>query len=104
MTFAATASPVNTIDAHGILILLAELLLLLAAAFGLGRLGMRFGLPAVCGELIAGVLLGPSVLGPVAPAAESWLIPHDAAQVHLVDAIGQLGVLLLVAFSGIQVD
>ncbi|TDP94041.1 cation:proton antiporter [Labedaea rhizosphaerae] len=103
LTLAATA-PVAPIDAHGMLILLLQLVLLLGTAFGLGRLCQRFGLPAVCGELAAGVLLGPSILGSTLPAFSGWLFPHDAGQMHLLDAIGQIGVVLLVALTGVHVD
>jgi Kef-type K+ transport system membrane component KefB len=98
------AAPVPPIDTHGMLILLLQLVLLLGAAFGLGRLCNRFGLPAICGELAAGVLLGPSILGSTLPAFSGWLFPHDNAQMHLLDAVGQVGVLLLVALTGVHVD
>lgn len=61
-------------------------------------------MPAVVGELCAGVLVGPSVLDHVAPAFAEWLLPKDVAQFHLLDAVGQLGVLLLVGLVGVNVD
>src|SRR4051812_38872305 len=99
-----TAAPVSPIDSHGMLILLLQLVLLLGAAFGLGRLCVRIGLPAICGELAAGVFLGPSILGSTLPGFSGWLFPHDAAQMHLLDAVGQIGVLLLVALTGVHID
>lgn len=97
-------SPVPTIGVHPLLVLLLQLAALLATALVLGRLAGRLGMPAVAGELTAGVLLGPSLLGHLAPAAAGWLFPHSASQLNLLDAIGQLGVLLLVGITGMYID
>jgi Kef-type K+ transport system membrane component KefB len=61
-------------------------------------------MPAVVGELTAGVLLGPSLLAHAAPGLSAWLLPPDAGQLHLLDAIGQFGVLLLVGLAGTYID
>ena len=98
------APPVTPIGAHPLLVLLLQLGVLLATALLLGRLAVRLTLPAVVGELCSGLLLGPSVLGQVAPGPSGWLFPHDVEQVHLLDAVGQLGVLLLVGIAGMHID
>lgn len=54
--------------------------------------------------LAAGVVLGPSLLAHVVPPLSNWLFPADAEQIHLLDAVGQLGVLLLVGFTGMHID
>ncbi|WP_344597500.1 cation:proton antiporter [Actinomadura vinacea] len=77
---------------------------LLMLAFLLGRLAMRFGMPAIVGELCAGVLMGPSILQQAAPGLGDWLLPRDPGQFHMLDATGQVGVLLLVALTGIHMD
>ncbi|GAB3440770.1 cation:proton antiporter [Actinophytocola sediminis] len=87
-----------------VLILLVQLAALLTLAIGLGRLAGRLNLPPVAGELLAGVLLGPSLLGQLSPSVQHWLFPADAAQANLLDAIGLLGVLLLVGVAGAHVD
>ena len=89
---------------HSLLVLLTELAVLLFGALALGRLAVRLGLPAVSGELCAGVLIGPSLLGHFAPRLSGWLLPGAAAQFHLLDAVGQVGVLLLVGMTGIEID
>jgi Kef-type K+ transport system membrane component KefB len=96
--------PMAPIPAHQLLIFLLQLGILLLLAFTLGRLAMRFGMPAIVGELCAGVLVGPSVLAQISPGLEGWLLPRDAAQFHILDAAGQLGVLLLVALTGMHMD
>lgn len=98
------AAPVATIDPHQLLVFLLQIALLLGFAIVLGRLSVRLGMPALIGELAAGVLLGPSVLAHLAPGLSGWLLPHDPSQLHLLDAVGQLGVLLLVGIAGIYID
>jgi Kef-type K+ transport system membrane component KefB len=99
----ATA-PVAPIGAHQLLVLLLQIGVLLGFALVLGRLAVRLRMPAVVGELTAGVLLGPSVLAHAAPALSAWLLPPDQTQQHLLDAVGQLGVLLLVGITGVHID
>ncbi|MER5650755.1 cation:proton antiporter [Streptosporangium sp. NPDC002524] len=98
------AAPVAPIAAHQLLIFLLQVGLLLLLALVFGRLARRLGMPAVVGELFVGVLLGPSFLAHVAPGLSTWLFPQDSAQFHLLDAVGQIGVLLLVGITGIHMD
>ncbi|MEU5046640.1 cation:proton antiporter [Streptomyces griseorubiginosus] len=97
-------APPPPIAAHALLVFLLQVGLLLSAALLLGRLANRLRMPAVVGELCAGVLFGPTVLGHLAPHLSTWLLPHTAAQFHLLDAIGQIGVVLLVGVTGMEVD
>ena len=45
-----------------------------------GAVAARFGQPQVVAEMIAGVLLGPSLFGLLAPEAQAWLFPWDRTQ------------------------
>ncbi|MEU1386687.1 MULTISPECIES: cation:proton antiporter [unclassified Nonomuraea] len=85
------------LGAHELLVFMLQLGLLLGLAVLLGRLAVRLRMPAIVGELTVGVLLGPSLLNHLAPALKF-------TQLHLLDAVGQVGVLLLVAITGIQLD
>lgn len=87
-----------------VLVLLVQLALLLALAVTLGRLAARLGLPAVVGELLTGVLLGPSLLGHLAPGLAARLFPPVAEQAHLLDGVALLGILLLVGVTGMHLD
>ncbi|MFJ9847129.1 cation:proton antiporter [Kitasatospora sp. NPDC101155] len=98
------ATPVASIGEHPLLILLLQLAFLMLLALVLGRLATYFKLPAVAGELAAGVLVGPSVLKPLVPSFSAWLLPQQPEQVHLLDAVGQLGVLLLVGVTGSEMN
>lgn len=96
--------PLIPLPGHSILIFLAAICVLLGMALLLGSLAARISMPPVAGELCAGVLLGPSVLGHSLPGVSAWLLPHIPSQVHLIDAVGEIGVILLVGLTGISVD
>jgi len=103
-TASVLAGPVPPISAHPLLVFLLQVGLLLVLAILLGGLATRLGLPAIVGELTAGVLLGPSLFGWLAPGVSGWLFPAQPEQAHLLDAVGQIGVLLLVGLTGIEMD
>jgi Kef-type K+ transport system membrane component KefB len=98
------AAPTAPIGQRELVIFLLQVGLLLLLALLLGRLASRLGMPTIVGELCAGVLAGPSVLAHLAPGFHNWLLPSSATQFHLLDAVGQVGVLLLVGLTGIQLD
>ncbi|GAB3738662.1 hypothetical protein GCM10027598_67170 [Amycolatopsis oliviviridis] len=102
--FLSLPAPVAPIAAHSLLIFLLQVGLLLLLAVVFGRLAARFGMPAVVGELVVGVILGPSLLAWAAPGLHGWLFPAVDEQYHLLDAVGQIGVILLVGFTGMQMD
>ena len=68
---------------------------MLVAAKLLGELAERFGQPAVLGELIAGVLLGSSVLG---------IVPTDGTGAEIIHLLAELGVVLLLFEIGLETD
>lgn len=96
--------PVSPLTADQLLIFLVQLGTLLLLGLVLGRLAVKFRLPPIVGELLAGVVLGPSLLGSVAPGVHQWLFPGRPDQQHLLDAVGQVGVLLLVGVAGAHLD
>ena len=83
-------------------LLLAQLVLILAAARIAGALTRPIGQPPVIGEMIAGLALGPSVFGVLAPDLSARLFPADA-MVPLA-ALSQLGVLLFMFVVGLRLD
>jgi K+:H+ antiporter len=96
--------PPPSLGGHSLLVFLLAVATLLLIATLLGRLAGRLGMPAVVGELTTGVLLGPSLLGHAAPGVVNWLLPTGAEQMHLLDAVGQIGILLLVGLTGTHLD
>lgn len=89
---------------HQLLVFWAQLLVLVLAARGLGAFARRWGQPAVVGELAAGVLLGPSVLGALAPGLWAWLFPPDPVHAGLMAGVGWLGVFFLLVLAGYETD
>lgn len=68
----------------------------------LGRVFRLIGQPPVIGEIIAGILLGPSLLGRIAPEAYRFILPPDVAPFLAV--IAQLGVVLYMFLVGLELN
>ena len=85
-------------------ILVAEIALLLLVGRGLGEVMQRFGQPAVIGQLLAGLILGPSLFGWLWPEAHSLIFPDDAAQKSLIAGISNIGVMMLLLLTGMETD
>jgi Kef-type K+ transport system membrane component KefB len=83
-------------------ILLLQLLVIVAAGRVTGALFRRLGQTAVIGEMFAGVLLGPSLLGRLFPSIEAQLFPP--ASLPPLHLISQLGVVLFMFVVGMEVD
>src|SRR5260221_5812951 len=64
----------------------------------------RIGQPAVMGQLIAGILLGPSVLGALWPDLQHALFPSSREQKSMIDAVSQLGILMVLLLTGMETD
>ena len=82
----------------------AEVLILVVAGRLLGELMQRVGQPSVMGHLLAGVVLGPSVFGALWPEAQQAIFPSSTAQKGMIDAVGQVGVLMLLLLAGMETD
>lgn len=97
-------TPPASLGGHSLLAFLLAVATLLLVAHLLARLAERVRLPAVVGELATGVILGPSLLGHLLPGVTGWIFPSSAGQMHLLDAVGQIGILLLVGLTGTHLD
>lgn len=67
-------------------------------------MAQRVGQPAVMGQLGAGVLLGPSVLGALWPELQGAIFPPTPGQKSMIDAVSQLGILMLLLLTGMETD
>jgi len=85
-------------------LLLVQIALLIAVGRGLGEVMQRIGQPSVVGELLCGLLLGPSLFGWVWPEAQHAIFPSSPDQKALLDGIAQFGILLLLLLTGMATD
>jgi Kef-type K+ transport system membrane component KefB/nucleotide-binding universal stress UspA family protein len=85
-------------------LLLVQISLLIAVGRGLGELMQRIGQPSVIGELLSGLLLGPSLFGWLWPEAQHAIFPPSPEQKALLDGIAQFGILLLLLLTGMETD
>ena len=86
--------------------MLFHLLLALAAVIIAGRLlspvFRALGQPPVIGEVIAGILLGPSLLGRISPGAFQYILPQEVAP--LLGMVAQLGVIFYMFLVGVELN
>jgi Kef-type K+ transport system membrane component KefB len=83
--------------------LLLAITVLLVAAHAVGYLAHRFGQPRVIGEIVGGLLLGPTVLGAIAPGLHDQVFPVSGPVPVVLDAMYQLGLLLLMFSAGSEI-
>lgn len=90
-------------DTHDVvwrLLLAASAIIILARL--VGRLFRRIDQPQVMGEIAAGVVLGPSVLGALWPGATSWLFAD--AVLPYIDVLAQVGLIFFMFLIGMELD
>src|SRR5438045_7214896 len=85
-------------------VFIAQIILLLLCGRLLGEVMQRIGQPAIMGQLLSGVLLGPSVLGALSPELQQALFPASHDQKGMIDAVSQLGILMLLLLTGMETD
>lgn len=83
-------------------LLILQIIVITVAARGLGIVFSKMGQPAVIGEMLAGILLGPSLLGWLAPSVESFLFPSSA--MGALQLFSQVGVILFMFIVGMELD
>lgn len=87
-----------------VLALVVQVAVLLATARGLGWVSQRLGQPTVVGEILAGVVLGPSLLSGLVPFIGQWVIPQNEVQGYLLEVVALIGVMLLLIVTGLETD
>jgi Kef-type K+ transport system membrane component KefB/nucleotide-binding universal stress UspA family protein len=85
-------------------IFIVEIGVLLLVGRLMGEAAQRIGQPPVMGQLIGGLLLGPSVFGVIWPEGQHALFPGSGAQKSMIDAVSQLGILMLLLLTGMETD
>ena len=96
--------PLPALDEHSLLVFWCQILLVLLAARTGGYVLRRLNQPRVVGELLAGIALGPSVLGAVWPSGFSWLFPASQRQAGLLLGLAWIGIVFLLALTGAELE
>jgi len=81
---------------------LLALVVVIATARAMGSIFRNLGQPQVVGEILAGIVLGPSLLGRLAPGAEGYLFPATVGPA--LNIIAQVGVILYMFLVGLELD
>ena len=87
---------------HPLSLLLLQVIVVVVAARILGNLFRRMGQPAVIGEMVAGILLGPSLLGLLSPGAQAFVFP--ASSLDFLKLLSQFGVILFMFVVGLDLN
>jgi Kef-type K+ transport system membrane component KefB len=87
---------------HDFALLLFQLFVLLCSALALGELFRRIGQPTVVGEILAGILLGPSLLGALSPQLSAALFA--GTQTQLLGSLAWLGSVFLLVLAGMETN
>ncbi len=83
-------------------LLLLQIVVIVVVARVVGTVFARLGQPPVIGEMLAGILLGPSFFGLLAPASQAALFP--ASSMDSVLMLSQIGVIVFMFVVGIDLD
>jgi len=94
----------DSLSHQNIITLFLAMGILLGTARTLGEIAQRFRQPAVLGELMAGVLLGPTVLGMVLPELNLALFPPQGANAIALDTLVTVAIVLFLLVAGLEVD
>jgi K+:H+ antiporter len=89
---------------NDIVLLLVQLSVILAISRILAEVARLFKQPAVIGEILAGILLGPTVLGALSPELFSSLFPFIGAPAVVLDGFITIALVLLLFIAGLEVD
>lgn len=87
-----------------IVLLLFQLGILLLSARLLGELAQRLGQPSVVGEILAGIVLGPSILSSLFPGFGELIIPQTESAGYLLELISLIGAMFLLLITGMETD
>lgn len=83
-------------------VLLLQIIVIIACARLFGYLFKKIRQPAVIGEIVAGIILGPSIIGAYFPEINNFLFP--AASLSTLSFISQIGLILFMFIIGMELD
>jgi Kef-type K+ transport system membrane component KefB len=102
LAFLVDISPVDSRIEETLLIVIIQLVIIMAAARFFGVVFRWMGQPQVCGEIAAGLIVGPSLFGRIAP--ELFHRVFDPSVNQIFSILSQLGLILLMFLIGQEFD
>ena len=107
-TILAPSAPAHLLEAvtdsfkHPLAIFILQLVLIIAASQVCAFLFKKIGQPSVMGEIVAGILLGPSLMGSMLPQFSTFIFP--AASLGNLQMLSQVGLILFMFVIGMELD
>ncbi len=95
-------SPIIEAFSHPLAIFILQIMLIIAASQVCSFLIRKIGQPTVMGEIIAGILLGPSLMGAVAPQFSAFIFP--VSSLGNLQMLSQVGLILFMFVIGMELD
>jgi Kef-type K+ transport system membrane component KefB len=89
---------------HDVIVFALQVGAMLAVALVCGQMMRALRQPAVLGELLGGILLGPTVLGALAPHTYMWLFPTTGTTIVGREAVLKIGMLFFMFVAGLEVN
>ncbi|HXN72276.1 MAG TPA: cation:proton antiporter [Candidatus Acidoferrales bacterium] len=89
---------------HDVMIMFLALATLLGTAKLSGELMQKLGQPSVLGEIFAGILLGPTVLGHFRPQIYTFLFPSTGSMPIVLETVTTIGVVFFLLTAGLEID
>ena len=89
---------------HEVMTMFLALAVLLGTAKLAGELMQKLGQPSVLGEILAGILLGPTLLGHFRPQIYAALFPSTGAMPIVLETVTTIGVVFFLLTAGLEID
>ena len=70
----------------------------------MAEIARRLNQPSVVGEILAGIILGPSLISGLFPAIGAWIVPTTDLSGYLLETVSMLGALFLLLITGLETD
>lgn len=100
----AGARSLTRMSPQDVTLFILSLAIIVGGARLFGEIARRFGQASIVGEIVFGVLIGPTVLGILAPDLQSSLFPQTGPQAVARESLGLVAVVLFLMVAGLEVD
>lgn len=94
----------TVLSEHMVFIFVAQLGIIVLFARIFGEISRKLGQPIIVGEVIAGIILGPTIFGYFLPSWHESLFPSSGPQSYLLQGISWLCVIFLLLITGLEID